>query len=462
MSVMHLMQSGVAVLVVSGVVAIAASERTETNDPPVTFSKDVLPILQKNCQSCHRPGQVAPMSLLTYEDARPWARAIKLKTMSREMPPWFADPRYGEFANARRLSESEIDTIAKWVDGGAEPGDPADAPPPVEWPGDGWEIEPDIIVNGPEFPVPAQGWVEWTYVTIPGGFTKDTWVTSIEVRPSEPSVTHHICVSITPHAPDVKYNVPEWEQKTRDESGSEPPKPKGFVTRRTLSRWTQAAKMNGNEACFVPGVSAADFRPFNAAKLIPAGSDIVFTLHYTPKGKAVVDRPRIGFTLAKEPPKRRYVMYNTHPRRDAEVFRIPPYEPNWQAPYSKSLFTKDAELVWLMPHMHLRGKDMTYRLDYPDGRSEIVLSVPRYDFNWQLGYVLAKPIRVPKGTTLHVEAHYDNSPGNRFNPDPSKTVYWGDQNWEEMMSPFFGVVLDMSIDPKKVIKPVGGTLASGG
>jgi hypothetical protein len=430
-------------------------------DAPITFSKHVLPIMQNHCQSCHRPGQVAPMSLLTYEDVRPWARAVKLKVMSREMPPWFAEPRDGRFLNERTLTDAEIDTIATWVDEGAREGDPRDAPPPVEWPADGWQIAPDIVVNGPEFSVPATGVLEWMYVTVPSGFTKDTWVTSIEVRPSEVAVTHHICVSITPHAPDVKYNAPEWERKQRDERGAEAPKPRGYQRRRTLSRWVQAAKLNGNEACFVPGGSAADFRPYNAAKLIPAGSDVVFTLHYTPGGKEVVDRPRIGFTVATEPPARRYIMFNTHPPMDAESFRIPPNDPNWLSPVSETEFLADAELVWMSPHMHLRGKDMTYRLDHPDGRSEVVLNVPRYDFNWQLGYQLKQPVRVRKGAKLHVEAHYDNSRANRHNPDPDRPVYWGDQNWEEMMSPFFALVVDVAVDPKKVIKALTGSPAVG-
>jgi hypothetical protein len=147
---------------------------------------------------------------------------------------------------------------------------------------------------------------------------------------------------------------------------------------------------------------------------------------------------------------------------DAETFRIPPHDGNWKAPNIDSVFTEDAEFVWAMPHMHVRGRDMTYRLDFPDGTSKIVLSVPKYDFNWQLGYVLAQPVRVPKGTRLHVEAHYDNSARNRDNPDPSRPVFWGDQSWEEMMSPFFGVVIDMDVDPKKLIQPLNGQLGTAG
>src|SRR5881296_3040724 len=151
----------------------------------VTFHKEVLPILQKNCQTCHRPGSIAPMSLLTYDDARPWARSMKVKVASRQMPPWFADPQYGNFANDRSLAQSDIEIISKWADAGAPQGDPKDAPPAIDWPADGWQIKPDIIVKGPEFRVPAhspQDVIEWTTFMIPSGFTTDTWITSLEIK----------------------------------------------------------------------------------------------------------------------------------------------------------------------------------------------------------------------------------------------------------------------------------------
>jgi len=192
-------------------------------DAPVTFTKDVLPILQKNCQSCHRPGQIAPMSLLTYQDSRPWARSIKGKVESRQMPPWFADPEHGRFANDRSLSQHDIETIAKWVDGGTPQGDEKDAPPPIDWPADGWQIKPDVVVRGPEFRVPAhapQDVVEWTTFLIPSGFTKDTWITSLEIKPSVLPVTHHMCFTFQPHRPDVKYYEANWSESLRDEEGA--------------------------------------------------------------------------------------------------------------------------------------------------------------------------------------------------------------------------------------------------
>src|SRR5262245_27002482 len=185
-----------AILLLGCSVSVAAQVPSEP-----TFNKDVLPILQKNCQTCHRPGQIAPMSFLSYQSVRPWAKAMKTAVASRKMPPWFADPQYGLMQNDPSLEPSEIDTIAKWVDAGAPEGDAKDAPPPVQWPENGWRIRPDIIVNGPEFKVPAKGIVEWTNIVVPGGFTKDTWITSIELR-TNPSVTHHICVAFRPHTSD--------------------------------------------------------------------------------------------------------------------------------------------------------------------------------------------------------------------------------------------------------------------
>src|SRR5687767_13547745 len=191
--------------------------------PAVTFHKDVEPILQKNCQSCHRPGQIAPMSLLSYQAARPWARAIKTKVVAREMPPWFADPQHGKtYMTDRSLSQGEIDTIARWVDAGAPEGDAKEAPPAVVWPKDGWSIQPDVVVRGPSFRVPARppsNVIEWTTIIVPTGFTKDTWVTSVEIKPSDLQVTHHICIAFQPHSEEVLYYTPFWNDKPRDEEG---------------------------------------------------------------------------------------------------------------------------------------------------------------------------------------------------------------------------------------------------
>ena len=438
---MHMVITRLVVIVMTAGIALAA----EVSSSPVTFNKHVLPILQKKCQGCHRPGQMGPMSFLTYKEARPWAKAIKSAVVARKMPPWFADPQHGTFSNDPSLTTSQIETIVKWVEAGAQEGYQNDAPRPVRWP-DGWVIEPDIVVQGSTTDVPAHtknDVMEWMQVIVPSGFTADTWITSVQIRPSHPGVVHHICAMFIPHSPDVQYNVSEWQEKERDGDGSAlPGKKPTFGGRRAF------AENTGND-CYVPGNIAADYRPFEAAKLVRAGSDIVLNLHYTPNGKAVSDRVQLGYTVAKEPPQRRYVSLSHTAPTNPKLFAIPPNDPNWQSPPAEATFNEDVELVFMMPHMHSRGKDMTYTLDYPDGRKEIALHVPRYDFNWQLGYYTS--IQVPKGTKLRVDAHFDNSRNNPANPNPDRTVYYGEMTWEEMMLPFFGVVVDKGVDLKKII-----------
>jgi hypothetical protein len=446
--------------------------------PSVTFNKDVLPVLQKNCQSCHRPGQIAPMSLLSYKDARPWAKAMKNAVVTGTMPPWFADSNYGHFLNERRLTHSEIDTIAKWVDAGAPEGDGKDAPRPIQWPEGGWQIKPDYIVEGPTYDVPPKGIVEWTWFVVPGGFTKDTWVTSIEVLPSQLAVTHHVCLSYVQHSPAFEYFKPVLPRVIqRDENGNEirsrggqrggldQSAPAGGQRGGAEQRGPAAVQGGGIlaaifersagtaliEECYEPGRPPADFRPYNAAKLIPAGTDIAVNVHYTPNGTPVTDHVRIGFTIAKEPPKRRYIAMSASSPSEPSQFAIPPNNGNWEAPPAVVTFDHDAELVGLMPHMHVRGKAARFDLEYPDGRKQTILNVPRYDFNWQLWYDTS--IKVPKGTTMKVYAWYDNSANNKFNPNPNATVYYGDQTWEEMHFPSYGLVLDdPNIDPRRIIR----------
>jgi hypothetical protein len=454
----------------------AVPRTIQAQSSTVTFNKDVLPVLQKNCQSCHRPGQIAPMSLLTYKDVRPWAKAMKNAVVGRTMPPWFADPQYGHFSNERRLKQEEIDAISKWADAGAPEGNAKDAPVPIQWPEESWQIKPDYIVDGPSYEVPAKGVVEWTWYVVPGGFTKDTWVTSIEVLPSQKAVTHHVCLSYVQHTPDIEYfKAVLPRQIERDKDGNEiraarggarggPPAgnaggqrggvtgvaaavPGGSVLAAIFGRSAGTALI---EECYEPGRPPADFRPYNAAKLIPAGTDIAVNVHYTPNGNPVTDHVRIGFTLAKELPKRRYIAMSATSPSSPDQFAIPPNNPNWEAPPAVVTFNQDVELVGLMPHMHVRGKAARFDMEYPDGKKETILNVPRYDFNWQLWYDTS--IKVAKGTTMKVYAWYDNSANNKFNPNPNATVYYGDQTWEEMHFPSYGLVLnDLSLDPRTVV-----------
>lgn len=428
---------------------------TDSSSSSVTFTKDILPILQANCQSCHRPGEIAPMSFLTYESTRPWAKAMKVAVFTHKMPPWFADPNVGHFSNDRTLKPSDIETIAKWADNGAPQGDPKDAPPAIAWPSEGWKIKPDYIAEGNTYTVPAHppnNVIEWMTVQMPTGFTKDTWVTSIEIKPANLEVTHHICVGFTPHVDGVKYNVPTWTEKKRDDTGAELPKLSRSQAEKDRNRRSAVAVNQESGGCYVPGMDPQDYRPFHAARLIPANTDMVFSVHYTPNGVETPTKTEVGFTLATTEPDFKYVYSSTSSPFDADHFAIPPNNPNWESPPAEAIFQEDCQFVWMFPHMHFRGKDMTYYLVYPDGRKEEILNVPHYDFNWQLGYRLAQPIKVPKGTKLYVTAHFDNSVGNKFNPDPNRTVYYGDMTWEEMMNPHFAVIVDKNVDTKKVVK----------
>jgi mono/diheme cytochrome c family protein len=454
--------------------ALATTAQATDQSSPVTFAKDVLPILQKNCQTCHRPGQIAPMSLISYKETRPWAKAIKAAVVMKKMPPWFADPKYGHFTNDRSLKQSEIDTIVKWVDSGVPEGDPKDAPAPVQWPAGGWAIQPEVVIDLPPHEVPAKGILEWELIALPSPFKVDTWVTSMEILPGDPSVVHHICFSFEKHKPTTVYNQYEWVQVPRDETGNPTPGNSGFgelpnmiiATRDVGStevklRPGRPTLRQNLDFCYLPGNTYDDYRPWNAGKLVPAGSDVVISLHYTANGSDVVDRTKIGFTVAKTPPAKKFVVQGAGEDTPVIVpstastravfastynptFAIPPNTDNYEAPPMDITFLKDTEIVRLRPHAHVRGKSAQYMLTYPDGRQEVVLNVPRYDFNWQLSYGMS--LKVPQGSRLRFEFLYDNSANNKYNPDPNRWVYQGFQSWEEMMAPNLGFLVDRDAD----------------
>ena len=456
------------VLVVMGALAWGATPAASQDSAAArTFHKDVLPVLQQNCQSCHRPGQIGPFSMLTFKDTRPWAKAIKAAVVSRAMPPWFADPRYGHFNNDRSLEQAEIDTIAAWVDRGAPEGDPRDAPPPIEWPEGGWQIKPDVSFDLPPYPVPARGIVEWERIAFPAPFKEDTWVTSVEILPGVPAVVHHMCFGFQKHKQTTPYNVYQWMEVPRGEDGFMT-KPDGTTTGPrdgiVLSREagsTEVKRRAGrpdvyyegtNEFCYLPGLPYEDYRPVNAGVLVPAGSDMIVSLHYTATGLAAIDRSRIGFTVTKVPPAKKFLPQDGAEGENPPLARqqanaslaIPPYAGNHPGPPAEITFLKEVELVWFRPHAHVRGKTVRYTLVHPDGREEVVLSVPRYNFNWQLTYRTS--LKIPKGARMRVEFTYDNSTANKYNPDPARWVYYGGQSWEEMGTPNMGFLVDRNAD----------------
>ena len=407
-----------------------------------TFSRDIAPILYKNCAGCHRTGEIAPMSLLTYEEARPWARSIREQVANGMMPPWHAVAPRGTFSNDRRLSDEERDILIRWVDAGAPKGDPRDLPSAPKFT-DGWQIgKPDVVLSMPsEYEVPASGTVPYQYFQVPTNFNEDKWVRAVEVRPGTRSVVHHILVFC-------------------QEPG--PPRPPGFV--QIIPKMPAYGIAHGHGDAHAaghargpgallgttaPGTNAMIFEP-GTAMLVKKGATLLFQIHYTANGVVTRDRSSVGLIFANQPPEleiRNSAFVNA-------MFVIPAGARD-QSVESAIQFEQDSHIWALFPHTHLRGKSWEYRLVYPDGRSETVLSVPKYDFNWQTYYVFARPLAVPKGTRLEATAHYDNSAGNRWNPDPSIEVRWGEQTWQEMQ--YSGITL--TIDNQRRENVGGGTAA---
>jgi hypothetical protein len=373
-------------------------------DAPVTFTKDVAPILYKSCVECHRPTMFAPMSLLTYDEARPWARSIKQRVVTRVMPPWGADAPHGLFKNDPSLTQKEIDTIAAWVDAGAPKGDDADLPARPQF-ADGWTIgKPDaVFAMDEDFQIPADGAIPYQYLRVPTHLTEDKWIQAIEIRPGANAQVHHVIAFTQPAGTPIK---------------------EGGVLGPTNIGGTTPNK---------PGITY----PEGVARLLRGNQDIILQMHYTTNGKPATDRTRVGIIYAKQPPTKLAAGGMVLQPR----FVIPAFDGNAEVRGVTKL-QRDTVVTTLTPHMHVRGKDMTYIAHYADGTSETLLSVPKYDFNWQITYELATPKVLPKGTEVEVIAHFDNSTKNKFNPDPSKDVRWGDQTWEEMMIGFFSTVVD--------------------
>jgi mono/diheme cytochrome c family protein len=388
-------------------------------DSTPTYTKDVAPIIYKNCASCHRQGDIGPMPLLTYEQTRPWAASIREKVSSGQMPPWHSTDAHGTFSNDRRLSDSDKATLVKWATNGAPKGDPKDLPPAPQF-AEGWEIgKPDFVLSMTKpFSVIDKGTIAYQYFPIPTGFTEDKWIQAIEVRPGVRQVVHHILVFVR-------------------EPGGAPPKPAFMpvsigapLDAAGQARAKQEQAQFGGTGTLIattaPGTNAMTFAPGSAVK-IKAGSTLLLQVHYTANGSAQTDLSSVGFIFAKAEPKQ-----EVHNSAFVNIgMKIPAGDPNAEVD-SAIQFNEDSHITALFPHTHLRGKAWEYSIVYPDGRSEVVLNVPKYDFNWQTYYIFAKPLAVPKGSRIEARAHYDNSTNNKFNPDPTIEVKWGEQTWQEM------------------------------
>jgi len=342
------------------------------------------------------------MALVTYRDARPWAKAIREATRVRKMPPWFADPCCGKFSNDRSLTAAEIATLDAWASTGATEGDPRDAPKPRQW-ADGWNLgTPDQVIEMPRsFEVPARGAVEYQYFAAPTGFREDRWIQGVEARPGNRGVVHHVVVYI----------------------------------REPGSTWTGGPTKSDILTVWAPG-SSPEVWPQGMAKRVKAGSDFMFEIHYTPNGKRAVDRTSVGLVFAKTPPEKAVLTL----QMDNERFVIPPGEREYRVTAWGTL-PNDALLLGFFPHMHLRGKAFEYTRIHDNGQPETLLKVPNYNFYWQLSYRLAQPLELKKGTRLEWVGWFDNSANNPRNPDPAAEVRYGQQSWEEMMIGFFDVAV---------------------
>jgi len=408
--------------------AVSSAEAPHNATTP-TFWRDALLILQQHCQVCHRRGEIARMPLMTYRQVRPYALAIKQVTSQHTMPPWFADPHFGHFADDPSLTPEEIATLAAWADAGAPAGNAHDAPPPRLW-APGWVIpQPDLVLRMPKpVKIPAHGDVEYTYEIVPTGFTEAKWVQMAEVRPQSRANVHHAVVYIRPpgskwlqHAP---VGVPFTASILSDPQD------------RRDSHWTDTDAL----LVYAPG-SSPDRWPDGLAKFIPAGSDLVFQMHYMAMGGPARDQTSVGLIFAKKPPAQRVLTLQLTNDR----FVIPPGVDDYRVEVHGTL-PNDATLLSFFPHMHLRGKQFEYNLIRPDGSILETLLRVHYDFHWQLSYRLLAPRFLKAGTTLQAVAWFDNSTHNPHNPDPTQTVTWGDQTCDEMMVGFFDVAVAANLD----------------
>ena len=462
---------------VFAIALVAASDTVRSAEAPTlatpTFTNDIAPIVYNHCAQCHRPGEVAPMSLLSYEDVRPWAKAIKTKVVSREMPPWGADSEHSlKMRNDPSLSNAQIGTIVAWVDGGAPKGDAADLPPAPKF-ATGWTkgSEPDYVLEMPvEYDIPAEGelGVQMFYSPIP--FTEDRFAETLELRPGNRAVVHHAGLFVV--------DIPEGTTIVNGRLIGPDGKIVGDRGSAGLPR-TEGMGLPGSSKLlsWVPGRGVDNHRP-NVGKRIPAGKYLNWQVHYNPIGVPQKDRTRLGIWFNKQPVTHEVLIRQagdplaTHKgglslyrvegkeieysadegstRRRGATPNIPPYAENWEI-IGITPVVEDITLYYMSPHMHLRGKSLKWIITYPDGRDQMILNVPKFDFNWQFNYELAEPLHIPAGSKIVGIGVYDNSPKNPWNPAPHLPVYWSEQSWDEMYQAF----TEYSVDSQIVIdRPV--------
>lgn len=372
----------------------------------VTWANQISRIVQDRCVTCHRPGEVAPFSMLDYHEVIGWADMIEEVVRQGRMPPWHADPQVGHFANDRRLTDEQKQLLYQWIKDGTPEGDRKQLPPAPKFI-EGWQLpqKPDAEIRMCDEPhaVPAHGVIPYQYFTVDPQFTESHWVKSVELKPSNRAVVHHVLVFVL---------APGQEETPSGAEG-------GFL------------------AAYVPGLPAESF-PKGMGKYIPAGSKLVFQAHFTPVGSAQKVDARLGLVFADAKEITHQIVTAAAVQTNLE---IPPGAADYEREATSPATPVDVLLLTMMPHMHLRGKSFRYEAIDPSGKAEALLDVPRYDFNWQTGYHLAEPRPLRAGTRIHCVAHYDNSEHNKANPDPSATVRWGEQTWDEMMIGYFDVAV---------------------
>jgi hypothetical protein len=457
-------------LLITGLWFVAPQQGSKNEKPApesLTFTKDIAPILNRNCVACHRPGNIAPMSLRTYEEVRPWSELIREKIVSRQMPPWHAAPAEIEFANERRLSDEEIKKITAWVDQGASEGDPKDLPKPPSF-SEAWQIgEPDAVFTmDQEYTLDTDVVDHYLYFRIPTNFKEDRWVQAAEFRPGNHKVVHHAVAYI------------ETPEHVAQERRLNPSNPAAKVWSLLDTQLPSVELMDGttrrmkpdapivNDGCsvrdgeevggknnsdvlsvYAPG-READIWPPGTARKIPAGSNIVLQMHYAKKrGVVEKDRTSVAIIFAKAPVEK---MVGTRSIIN-QMFAIPAGAANHEVTACWT-YQRDVELISVMPHMHVRGKSMKYEVIYPKGKRQTLLDVPEYDFHWQTLYSWKKPLTIPSGATIKVTAHFDNSERNMHNPDPTKVVRQGSATFDEMMIGFVNYVVPKP--PERVIVKV--------
>ena len=435
----------------------------------VTFTKDVAPIFNAKCAECHRPGETAPFSTLTYKETRPWAKSIKEKVVNREMPPWHADPHFGQWANDRRLTDAEIKTIVAWVDSGAVEGNAKDLPPAPKF-AEGWNIPtPDVVLKmEDEYVVEASGPDEYQYFELPTNFTEDKYIQMAEARPGNRKVVHHIIAFVVPPGqPSLSKVNKEMRAKAIEMSLLGTPWYRDGLlirTKKDTPIYDNGAdmpeKLRGfNDvddflSAYAPGHNPDVWEP-GTAKKIPAGATIRFQVHYSKvAGAEQKDRSMIGLVFAKEKPKK---VLTT--RAIANMFFKIPANADKHKVTAEWTAWRNTTLYTLMPHMHYRGAAMEYKVTYPDGKTETLLNVPNYSFAWQSGYIFKTPKLLPKGSKVTVTAHFDNTAKNKFNPDPSQEVRYGEPTYDEMMIGFMDYASEwpatVKVDPVVLADYVG-------